>query len=95
MIFNPKDRKWVLDIDFPNFKLEKSDIKFVDTFKYLGHIINNKLNDNDDINREIRNTFARTNTLLRKFSKCSPKVKTVLFKSFCVCFYDIALLEVL
>ena len=31
---------------------------------------------------EITNMFVRTNTLIRKFSKCSAVVKTVLFKMF-------------
>ena len=35
--------------------------------------------------------FFRANVLLRKFSKCSVTVKTVLFKAFCVCLYDVAL----
>ena len=29
--------------------------------------------------------------LIRKFNKCSVAVKATLFKSFCLCFYDIAL----
>ena len=91
MIFKPKDSKWTLNVDFPLLKLGNSGIQFVKTFKYLGHIINNSLNDDEDISREIRNTFARTNTLLRKFSKCSTEVKSILFKSFCICFYDINL----
>jgi len=32
-----------------------------------------------------------TNILVRRFSKCSLSVKTVLFKSYCVCMYDVAL----
>jgi len=34
---------------------------------------------------EITNMFVRTNTLIRKFSKCSAVVKTVLFKMFVWC----------
>ena len=75
MVFNPKVKRWVLDVGFPNFTLGNTMIKFVHVFKYLGHVINNRLNDDDDINREIRGTFARTNTLIRKFSKCSLNVK--------------------
>ena len=44
-------------------------------FKYLGHIITNGLTDDEDIGREIKNMFARTNILMRKFSKCSSSVK--------------------
>ena len=35
--------------------------------------------------------YIRTNTLIRRFSNCSLNVKTILFKSFCLGFYDISL----
>ena len=35
-------------------------------FKYLGHIINNDFCDDDDIKREIRNLFMRTNITRNK-----------------------------
>jgi len=35
--------------------------------------------------------FVRTNILIRKFSKRSSRVKTVLFKSYCICLYDASL----
>jgi len=60
-------------------------------FRHLGHIISASLCDNEDIEREIKNTFVRTNMLIRRFKKCSFYVKTVLFRSFCLGLYDIAL----
>ena len=47
--------------------------------------------DDEDIQREIRNMFIRTNLMMRRFSRCSTAVKAVLFKSFCLCLYDVAL----
>jgi len=47
--------------------------------------------DDADIQREITIMSVRTNTLIRKFSKCSAVVKTVLFKTYCVCLYDASL----
>ena len=35
----------------------------------------------------------RTNLLIRRFSRCSMQVKVQLCKSFCICFYNIALWE--
>jgi len=35
--------------------------------------------------------FTRYNMLRRRFHNCSMIVKLVLFKSFCLCFYNIAL----
>ena len=49
------------------------------------------LNDNRCAKRELRNTFIRINTLVKKFKYCSLPVKTLLFKSYCLCFYDLAL----
>ena len=35
--------------------------------------------------------FTRTNILARRFSCCSVSVKTVLFRSYCICFYGMEL----
>jgi hypothetical protein len=80
-----------LNCEFPKFRFNNDEIVFVETFRYLGHLISNDASDNCDIEREIRNIFIRTNTLIRKFHLCSKRVKTMLFKSFCLCFYGIAL----
>ena len=90
MVFEPRERRWSLGKSFPEFKLDNKCIQFVSNFKYLGHVITNNQYD-DDINRELCNIFFRVNVLSRKFSKCTQNVKTVLFKAYCLCFYDIAL----
>ena len=46
-------------------------ISSMSELRYLGHIINNRLTDDDDINHEIRNMFTGMNVLLQRFSKCS------------------------
>ena len=64
-------------------KLGTSDIQFVTSFRYLGHIISDSLYDNEDIQREIKNTFLRTNVLIGKCKRCSFYMKTALFRSYC------------
>ena len=60
----------------------------VDKYKTL----RSKLNDDEDIAREVRNVFVRTIILIfRRFHGCSFKVKVLLFKSYVVCLYDAAL----
>jgi len=76
---------------FAQFSLAGISLTFVPMFKYLGHIIDNKLKDDADVCRELKCLFTRTNILIRRFLRCSSEVKIRLFKSFCVCFYDIAL----
>ena len=57
------------------------------SYKYLGHIIDNNLNDNKDIERQLRNFYGKSNMLLRTFSSCSYAVKLQLFKSYCGSMY--------
>ena len=91
MVFPPRKRKMQITSTFPVFNIGGLAVQFVHTFKYLGHIINSRLSDDDDIQREIRNLFMRANILARKFKHCSRRVKTILFKSYCICFYDASL----
>jgi len=57
MVFNPKCVNKVVSHSFPLFTLCGVKLKFVTNFKYFGHIINNKLCDNDDVEREIKNLY--------------------------------------
>ena len=91
MVFNPQKTKWIVSKQFPKFNLGDTSIKYVTTVKYLGHIITNTFKDDDDIKREIRNMYVRTNTLIRKFRYCDLHVKRVLFRTYCLCLYDVAL----
>ena len=47
----------------------------MNSFRYLGHIIDKSASDNDDIDQEIRNLFIRTNIFIRKFHICSHSVE--------------------
>jgi hypothetical protein len=91
MIFNPFDRRKIICKSFPEFSLAGCKLVFVDYFRYLGHVIDNCLCDDKDINREIKSLFTRTNMLCRRFKRCTTVVKLKLFRSFCICFYDAAL----
>ena len=91
MVFAPKRRSCIVASSFPIFHIGSECWQFVDQFKYLGHRIVSINTDDDAIQREVSNMYIRSNTLLRKFSKCSIAVKTVLFRSFCICLYDAAL----
>ena len=46
-------------------------------------ILCDDLNDKNDMNRQLRSLYARANTLLRKFLKCSISVKLTLLQSYC------------
>ena len=75
MVFNPKDKSKVVCNKFPCFSIGGKLMQFVTEFKYLGHVITCSLSDDKDLQREMRNMYIRTNTLLCRFGKCSKKVK--------------------
>jgi hypothetical protein len=91
MIFKCHQRSLMVCDVFPNLMIAGCNLQFVSTFRYLGHILDDKLHDDTDIQREIRNTFIRCNVLFRRFSKCSMNVKVRLFKTYCLCFYGASL----
>ena len=64
----------VVSRTFSPFTLCGVKLKFVTNLKYLGHIINNKLSDNDDIEREINNSFVRCNMLQYVFYCCEVSI---------------------
>jgi len=63
-------------------------LDYVQTFKYLVHMIANTLSDHDDIKHEIRNMFTKSNILVGRFAKCSVAMKVELLKVYCICPYD-------
>jgi len=91
MVVRPKRRDRIVASVFPLLSIEVNSIQFVSEFKYLGHMINSCMSDDDDINREVRNLCTRTNVLIRRFGNCSVPVKLTLFKTYCMNLYDIGL----
>ena len=65
----------------PNVYLGTVLLSYVDKFKYLGHIINDQLSDDEDIDRERRNLAIRGNVLIRRFAVCTNEVKFHLFRA--------------
>jgi len=80
MIFRSKCFKGV---PVPQFIINQNNIQEVTQVKYLGHILNNQLTDDDDILRQRRQMYARGNMLLRNFRMCTLPVKLELFRVFC------------
>ena len=91
MVFQPSCKSKCIASEFLHFLLYGNVLQFVNEFCNLGHMINNKLSDDDDIKWEIRNLFVRINILIRRYGKCSVPVKLTLFRAFCMCLYDAGL----
>ena len=80
--------KKLRSLSVPTIYLDNNPIKLVDKYKYPGSIVTNDLNDNEDIDREIRNIYSRGNFLVRHFCKCNDEVKQLLFQTFCCTLYS-------
>ena len=65
--------------------------RYVDQFRYLGHIITKNFSDDEDIERETRNLYIRGNTITRRFGFLSMDIKKTLFKSYCYPLYTCSL----
>ncbi|KAK2170763.1 hypothetical protein NP493_1143g01029 [Ridgeia piscesae] len=59
--------------------------------KYLGHIINNNLTDDDDIARQKRCLYAQANVLARKCCLCNISTNITLFQAYCAPMYNSSL----
>jgi len=83
----PRDNSKIVTDNSPSFTLCGQTLEFVPEFRYLGHIINGRLRDDNDINRAISNMYVRTIMLIRRFGRCSRIVKIRLFRTYCTCLY--------
>ena len=80
MCIQPKGKKRV---SVPEFIVNDKQIDIVDNFKYLGFYLSNDMDDEYDINRQIRGLFTRGNIIIKCFRHCSEDVKILLFKTYC------------
>ena len=57
---------------FPHFMINGQSVEFVQEFRYLGHILSQKMSDDSDIKREIRNMYMRTahSEIQKLFHRC-------------------------
>ena len=85
MVFKSKRDK---NYEFAPMQLNDSQLHFCSEYQYLGHTIKDNLSDEEDIKRQIRQTYARGNLLINRFYMCSENVKTLLFRTYMSNFYS-------
>ena len=91
MVFAPVNVNRRLSCVFESFTLGADKLQFVESFKYLGHLLTVNLCDDEDMLKQMGQLFYRTNMLIRKFAKCSMSVKLCLFRSYCISFFGMSL----
>ena len=83
IIFKPRAYKLYL----PSVFIGSDAVKYVAESKHLGFSFCDSKQDDNDILRQMRTVYAKSNTLLRTFSHCSTNVKVTLFQSYCTALY--------
>ena len=59
----------------PDIYLDQCKIGYVNLFKYSGHILDSSLSDDADMNKGLRNPYARGNMLSKQFKSVNDEVK--------------------
>ena len=67
------------ELRFPHFYLSGQTVNVAKSAKYLGHIITDTLDDDEDMYRQRRMLYVQANMLVRKFHHCTTDVKVNLF----------------
>ena len=62
-------------------------LDYTDSIKYLGFTFSSDKKDDNDMLRQMRILYTKSNRLLQLFHCCSIDVKLALFRSYCTCFY--------
>ena len=60
---------------------------YADSIKYLGITFSRNHGDDDDMLRQMRALYARSNRIIRIFHNCSANLLIELGRSFCGSFY--------
>ena len=71
----------------PTFYMNNEKFDYTDSIKYLGFTFSSDKKDDNDMLRQMRILYNKSNRLLRLFHCCSTDVKLTLFRSYCTCFY--------
>ena len=83
--------KQMIKYNEPEIVIKGNHLEVVDSFKYLGMQINNRMKDDEHITTLYRGQCLRGNLLVRNFHMCDQDAKVHLFKSFCTSLYGIPL----
>ena len=73
--------------DFLPILLNGKPLKFCKSIKYLGHVITDTLEDNDDVMKQTASIYARGNMIINTFKFCTDEVKCNLYKTYISNFY--------
>ena len=71
----------------PRVHINNVPLVYVDSIRYIGFTFSRNHKDDNDMLRQMRTLYARSNRIVRIFHNCSTKVLIELGRSFCGSFY--------
>ena len=74
-------------LSLPKININSAHIPYTDSIKYLGFTFTSSHKDDNDIIRQMRILYARSNRIVRLFHSCGSDVLLELGRSFCGSFY--------
>ena len=80
MCFKPKSLR---NLHIASLFLNGTKLTFVENVKYLGVLIQDTLDDQNDMARHRKYLYGKGNLLIKNFLCCSEEVKLRLFKTYC------------
>ena len=86
MVFSSRDKQLLNEVVF-----DGKSIEVVNEYKYLGNYITTNLDDKRDIELKLNNFYSSFYSIIRNFPNVNLNTFMVLFNSFCVPFYGLAL----
>ena len=83
MVFKPRLYK----LSFPSLYMSTEKLEYTNSTKYLGFTFSSDKKDDNDMLRQLRILYTKSNRIPRLFNCCSIDVELALFRSYCACFY--------
>ena len=71
----------------PTVSIGTERLTYVNTVKYLGFVFCENKKDDEDMLKQMRSLYAKSNKVIRMFNHCTVDVKLLLIKSYCTSFY--------
>ena len=71
----------------PTVSIRTERLTYINTVKYLGFVFCENKKDDEDMLKQMRSLYAKSNKVIRMFNHCTVDVKLLLIKSYCTSFY--------
>ena len=71
----------------PTVSIGTEPLTYVNTVKYLGFAFCENKKDDEDMLKQMRSLYAKSNKAIRMFNHCTVDVKLLSIKSYCTSFY--------